>query len=207
MLMGDRLERFLLLTEGSLAAEIIDPQGRVLKVETLKAGEMLAGPILFTADPRLPVQLTPLEPAVIHSLPKSEMRQLLSSYPPVLENFLGEAGDKVLFLAEKMRLLRFASIREKLAGHFLELARRTQAGLPVAEVPRPSVQSPPPSCRRCRVQLSYSLEDLADLFGVTRPALSRTLSELVSEQLVERCGQGRYLVDCEGLQAVLEAIE
>ncbi|AFG38280.1 Crp/Fnr family transcriptional regulator [Spirochaeta africana] len=187
-LQGDPLERLMLLESGALSAEIIDPQGKVLKVETLLAGAILAGPVLFADDARLPVQLTADCQAAVVSLSKRDAVRLLGSYPAVLQSFLRESGEKVLFLAEKIRLLRFASIREKLAGHFLELARRGSCG-----------------SGRCRIRLSYSLEALADLFGVTRPALSRCLGELVDEGLVERCGKGQFVINCQSLRQLLDA--
>ncbi|MFW6363384.1 MAG: Crp/Fnr family transcriptional regulator [Spirochaeta sp.] len=202
-LMGDPLDNMMMLERGSLSAEIIDPQGKVLKIETLQAGAVLAGPVLFSAEACLPVQLTAEQDCAVLALAKPEALRLLGDYPRVLQNFLCESGDKILFLAEKIRLLRFASIREKLAGHFLELARRqgSRRGIPADPVHNPDNTGE----RLCEIRLGYSLEALADLFGVTRPALSRCLGDLVDEGLAVRRGKGVYGVNCSGLGKLLES--
>ncbi|SIQ68851.1 transcriptional regulator [Alkalispirochaeta americana] len=181
--MGDPIEKLLLIARGTIAAEVIAPRG-VLIMERLTQGAMLAGPVLFTADPRFPVQLRVLEETGILSLPRSEALLMLASYPGVLENFLREGGEKILFLAEKIRLVQFSSMRQKIAGHFLELARR-QGG--------------------DDIRLNYTMETLADLFGVTRPALSRCLGQMVDEGSVTRLGKGHFRVSPSELEAILEA--
>lgn len=182
-LMGAPLRSLMILQQGTLSAELLDPNGKVLKIETLQAGATLAGPILFSDDACMPVQLRAGEDCVLRHLPRKEALMLLRRYPAVLQNFLTENGNKVVFLAEKIRLLRFATIREKIAVHFLELARRQEGST---------------------IRLTYSLEGLADLFGVTRPALSRSLAGLIDEGCIARAGRGAYRVDLSSMQNLLE---
>ncbi len=182
-LMGDPIERLSLVAKGTIAAEVVAPKG-VLIIETLASGALLAGPILFTADPRFPVQLRVVDACRIVSLPRADALRMLGTFPVVLENFLREGGEKILFLAEKIRLLQFASMRQKIAGHFLEVARRQG---------------------KSEIQLTYTLETLADLFGVTRPALSRCLGQMVEEgSLTRLSGKGRFRVSARSLERILD---
>ena len=182
-LMGDPIERLSLVVAGTIAAEVVAARG-VLIIETLTPGALLAGPILFTTDPRFPVQLRVVEECTIVSLPRCEVLRMLARHPVVLENFLREGGEKILFLAEKIRLLQFASMRQKIAGYFLEVARRKGGG---------------------EIQLGYTLETLAVLFGVTRPALSRCLGQMVEEGSLSRLpGKGRFRVSEDLLAEILD---
>ena len=184
-LMGDPVERLSLVTTGRVRAEVIEPQGALI-IETLETGALLAGPILFTANARFPVQLRAVEDCSIVSLPRSEALRLLGAHAVVLENFLREGGEKILFLAEKIRLIHFASMREKVAGHVLKLSRQ-QGGLDI--------------------RLTYTLDTLADLFGVTRPALSRCLGGMVDEGALERLpGRSRYRVNPTCLEQILGSV-
>lgn len=192
--MGTELERLILLVSGRLSAEIVDSEGRVLKIESLEQGAVLAGPVLFSSDPYLPVQLTAETDCCIASLDKQEALQMFGTNPRILSNFLREAGDKVVFLSEKIRLLRFATIREKAAGYFLEASRRAAS---IGEKPEDNTTY-------VHVQLRYSIESLADLFGVTRPALSRCLGEMVEEGLLERYAKGTYGVNRKELRKILQ---
>ncbi|TVQ35966.1 MAG: Crp/Fnr family transcriptional regulator [Spirochaetaceae bacterium] len=182
-LMGDPIERLSLITTGSVRAEVIEPQG-VLIIETLETGALLAGPVLFAANARFPVQLRAVQDCAFASLPRSDALRLLSKHPAVLENILREGGEKILFLAEKIRLIHFASMREKVAGHFLKLSK--QQG-------------------RSEIRLTYTLETLAELFGVTRPALSRCLAKMVDDgTLVRLPGKSRYRVSPSRLERIID---
>ena len=75
-------------------------------------------------------------------------------------------------------------MREKVAGHFLKLCRQ--------------------HCGH-DIRLAYSLETLADLFGVTRPALSRCLAGMVDEGVFARLpGKSRYRLNPRRLERILE---
>lgn len=183
-LMGDPLQKLMLIDRGSLSAEFPDPQGRLMKVETLNAGDMIAGPVLFSSDARLPVQLIAEGDVVIRSLSRSQALQLLAEYPRVLENFLREAGDKINFLAEKLRMVKFQRLSQKIAAHFLRLQAEQGSS---------------------EIRLGYTLRELSELFGVERPSLSRSLAQLESEGMVSRLDRGRYRIDEAGLRRLLEA--
>ena len=184
-LMGDPLQELMMIDRGSLSAEFPDPQGRLMKVETLNAGDMIAGPVLFSTEARLPVQLIAEVDVVIRSLSRSHALQLLAEYPRVLENFLREAGDKINFLAEKLRMVKFQNLPQKIAAHFLRLHAEQ---------------------RSTEIRLAYTLRELAELFGVERPSLSRSLSQLESEGILSRLDRGRYRIDEARLGRLLEAV-
>ena len=184
-LMGDPLQELMMIDRGSLSAEFPDPQGRLMKVETLNAGDMIAGPVLFSTDARLPVQLIAEDDVVIRSLSRSQALQLLAEYPRVLENFLQEAGNKINFLAEKLRMVKFQSLSQKIAAHFLRLHAEQ---------------------RSSEIRLGYTLRELSELFGVERPSLSRSLAQLETESIVSRLDRGRYRIDETSLRQLLEAM-
>jgi len=184
-LMGDPLQSLMMIDSGSLSAEFPDPQGRLMKVETLNAGDMVAGPVLFSAEAKLPVQLVAEGDVAIRSLRRAQVLELLASYPRVLENFLREAGGKINFLAEKLRMVKFQTLSQKIAAHFLRLHAEQ---------------------RSPEIRLGYSLRELAELFGVERPSLSRSLSQLEAEGIVTRLDRGHYRIDAAALRLLLEAI-
>lgn len=179
---GDRYDHLWIILEGRLAAEIGDISGKTILVETLKGGDVVAGGILFAEQNLLPVQLRALSRTRILILSRTNLLHIFQRDPRILENFLGEIGDKINFLADKIRMLQFSTIRQKIAGFYLDLWRR-QATL--------NVENP------------YTIELMAEVFGVARPALSRCLSELVEEGCLQRGGRAYALTDPERLEEVL----
>ena len=99
----------------------------------------------------------------------------------MLENTLRDMGDRLVFLAEKVRYIRFATLRQKVCSYLLQLRNRSSSN---------------------EVTLPYTREKLAEMFGVERPSLSRELSRMVNEgiitiegKIITLCDE-EYLMDC-----------
>jgi len=180
---GDELNRLMLLLEGNLSAEIVSMKGKVLKVETLQAPCIIAGPMLFADEHYLPVQLTAEEDVEILSLSRDAALTLLSSDPRILQQFLRDSGNKVSFLSEKIRLYQFHSIRQKIAVYLLDLYAKQKTQW---------------------LRFPLKIETMAELFSVTRPSLSRCLSELVEEGILERDGRQYKICDKETLTEMIQ---
>lgn len=180
---GDAYERLLIVTSGTLSAEIVDAKGKVLKMESLRAPSVVAGGILFAEESALPVQLRAETDVRLLSFPRRAVLELCRQSQTFLEAFLRDAGNRITFLAEKIYLFRFSTLRQKIAGYFLELHDRQ--GTPFLTLP-------------------YSIETLAELFGVSRPSLSRSLSELVEEGVLARNERSYAIADPARLEALLE---
>ena len=183
MFRGDRYEHLFILAEGTLSAEMEDLKGRVLKVETLKAPDKIAPGILFAEENFLPVTLRTVTDTTILSLPKDSVYAICRENRDFLLSLLQDAGNKIVFLAEKMRLIKFSSIREKIASYLLDQASRQGSNM---------------------VELKISKETMSELFGVARPSLSRVFSEMTDEGILRQEGRNVYILDREELELLLE---
>lgn len=160
---GQHYDELIIVISGRVEARIDDVTGRGITVEHFGASTAVATAVLISTDPILPVTLIAREDSVLAAIPYEGMLGIFAREPTVLRAYLADAGDKVRFLAEKLRLIRFDSLRMKIAGHLLSLA-----------------SSQGPQNTRWR----YSREQTADLFGVARPSLSRELSQMADEGLL-----------------------
>ncbi len=195
-LQGDALNRLTVITTGKLAATMDSPTGRSLMVETLSAPEILAPGALLATDPRLPVTLTAVTDGGLGSISLEALRELGDRFPAVYRNLLRMTAEKFSFVTTKMRLLHFATLRQKMAGFLLELSSRVAGHAAPAREGSPVRSS-------WTVTLPYGRERLAELFGVARPSLSRVLGELVDESLVRVSRARVEIVDRAALERVL----
>jgi len=179
---GDTYSCLHLLLQGTVSAEMEDQNGRVLKIESIAAPGVLASAILFAPEPRLPVNLRALNPVRLFVLPKAGLLLCCQRQASVLEALLLDMGGRAAFLAEKLRLTQFSSIRQKLASYLLE---------------RSDAQG--------RVRLALGRQALAEVFGVARPSLSRVFGEFARRGWV-REQDGRALrVDRGALEQALHS--
>lgn len=178
---GDRYTRLQIVGEGSVSARITGYDGKVLQVETFGPGDLIGAGILFASENILPVELIAVSHGTIISIDTRALMDEFGRNPILLANFLRDAGDKIAFLAEKIRLFNFKTIRQKIAVYFLDLSTTQHDQV---------------------IGLPYGVETTAELFGVTRPALSRCISELVHEGILAREGKRYRLLDIRHLTEI-----
>lgn len=162
---GEPYTELLFILSGEVVAEIQDYNGKVLKVETLKAPDPIATAILFASDNSLPVTTIAKTEVKILIIPKNQVLRLCRLSEDFLQNLLADMGGKLTFLAQKLRFLQFGTIRQKIAGFLLDEMRKQKTA---------------------SLQVPYTKEVLSEIFGVTRPAFSRVFSELCKEKIIRQ---------------------
>lgn len=180
---GDEYNDLYIICKGGVSAEIQDLNGKTLKIETLQAPDIIAPGILFASDNHLPVTVTAQSDVEVIALSKQSILNLCSKYQYILLNLLRDSGDKIALLSEKLRLIQFNTIRQKIAGYLLDQSNRQGTDL---------------------VALRYTKETLAEIFGVTRPALSRVFSELSREKVLQQSAKQVTILDRPRLESFIE---
>ncbi len=180
---GDSYEKLILILKGSAAASMAAPGGKMIRLETLKAPCAAATAILFSSARVLPVTLDAAEECEILKLPEDLVLMLMREFSSFLRAFLMENGDKLSFLTDKIRLFQFKSLRQKIAAYIMMLDGGR--GLNT-------------------VNLQYTREELAQLMGAARPSLSREISAMTRDGLLECKGKNAVILDRSSLIRVIE---
>ncbi|MBN1985878.1 MAG: Crp/Fnr family transcriptional regulator [Prolixibacteraceae bacterium] len=160
---GETVQNLYILLKGSVKGEMIDYSGKTIKIEDVEAPKPLATAFLFGKENKFPVTVTAHVDVKILSIPVSEFLKVLQMNTQVLKNYLNSISTRTQFLSQKLHFLSFKTIREKVT-HFL----LTQAG-----------------DKFHSIELKNTQQQLADLFGVTRPSLARVFGEMQKEGLIK----------------------
>lgn len=180
---GDIYDSLIIVASGRLEARIDDSTGRGMTVEHFKAPAAVGTAVLISSEPRLPVTLLASEEATLITIDTNSVLELFVREPEILKAYLADAGDKVRFLAEKIRLLRFGTLRQRIAGHLIGLSNDQKTE---------------------NLTWRYSREQMADLLGVARPSLSRELSLMIQDGLVKNLDRINVRISSSDLKRVLE---
>jgi len=156
--------------------------GRAIRIETIAAPESIATAVLFAPEPILAVTVRALQDSRAAAIPRETVLTLCQSSRVFLRNYLADAGTRLAAFSERFRLLQFATLRERLADWLLRRAMKSGSDL---------------------VVLPSSKEKLAEIFGVTRPSLSRGIGELAREGLVSSAGRAIRILDRRKLEDLL----
>jgi len=156
---GDVCNALLIVVEGNVIAEMINFDGRSIKIEELSAPNTLAEAFVFGDQNVFPVSVIAKTKCSILSIPSDELLKLFQLQEVVLHNYLNSISNRTQFLTSKMRFLTFKTIKGKLSSYILKLAGQTLK----------------------TIILPMTQENLAGYFGVARPSLARALAELQDE--------------------------
>lgn len=161
---------------------MIDYSGKTLKIEDVEAPRSLATAFLFGKENVFPVTVTAVCDVKILSVPVMQFLNLLQKNTRLLENYLNSISSRSQFLSRKLHFLSFKTIKGKMAHFLLQQAGETHHS----------------------VVLKNNRQQLAELFGVTRPALARVLGEMQNEKLIEADRKTIKILNREKLKKIIQ---
>lgn len=159
---GEQVKNLYIILSGSVKGEMIDYSGKTIKIEDIEAPRPLATAFLFGKENTFPVTVTASNNVKILSIPVGEFLTLLQKNKLILQNYLNSISSRSQFLSRKLHFLSFKTIKGKMAHFLLQ-----QAGSKLHSV-----------------ELNTTQQQLAELFGVTRPSLARVMGEMQDEKLI-----------------------
>ncbi|MDR2970036.1 MAG: Crp/Fnr family transcriptional regulator [Tannerellaceae bacterium] len=167
---GDKVSSLYMLTGGKVKTEIIADSGLTLSVEEIAAPYPLASAFLFADNNRFPVDVIALEECELMLVSKESIEKQLAECPEFLRGFMAFIANRVRFLSERLKIFSQRSIKAKMAYYILQ---REKNGA---------------------FELGRSIASLAEYFVTDRPSLSRAISEMARDGIIEfESGKGKIL--------------
>lgn len=170
---GDRYQTLLIVDSGVVRGEMTNLAGDRVIIEEIAAPRAIAPAILYASENRLPVDVIAVTDAEVISIRISDFTAILQNDATVLHNFIRSISDRSKFLSDRVRLLRFGTIKSKLASYLLEQMKANGGN---------------------QFTIPHTQQELADMFGVTRPALARTIGQLAKEGTI-RSVKNNYKIE------------
>lgn len=178
---GDVCDALYMLMVGSVKTEMITENGNILGIEIIKAPRPLAPAFVFSDNNRFPVDVTALEEVEIMKIPKTEIMRLMTTNPDFMSSFMTHNANRTQFLTNRLQLLSIKTIKGKLA-HFL-------------------IENSPAEGQSFIINRNQT--ELADFFGVARPSLARSLSEMVQEEIISINKKEYKILNMKALRELL----
>lgn len=160
---GDTCDALYVVMSGSVKTEMISESGALMPIETIHAPRPLAPAFLFSDKNSFPVDVTTLTPIELLRIPKNEVIRLMTIRPDFMQQFMTHNANRTQFLTQRLQLLSIKTIKGKIAHLFLEKYQESGSSF----------------------VLHKNQTELAEFFGVARPSLARSLSEMIEEGIIE----------------------
>jgi CRP-like cAMP-binding protein len=178
---GDSCDALYILMTGSVKTEMITENGNLLGVEIINAPRPLAPAFIFSSNNRFPVDVIAIEDVEVLRIPKDEVVRLMTTHPDFMQQFLKHNANRTQFLTNRLQLLSIKTIKGKIA-HFL-LEQVNEEGMSFS--------------------INRNQTELAEFFGVARPSLARSLSEMIEEGVLTVDKKKYTILDIKKLRNLL----
>lgn len=157
---GGKYSHLMIVAQGTVQAEKSDSSNRPIPVERISSPSLIAPTSLFAEDAVLPVSISARTEAVVVFIEKEELCLLMSRSITLMMNFMEVLSNSNKFISEKVVYLTYKTIKSKYANYLLN-RMDAEGGTTFYN--------------------DLTQREMADMFGVTRPALARTIRELMDE--------------------------
>lgn len=159
---GEEIKYLYLLVKGTVRTEMITQEGNLLEIEFIDAVRPLAPAFLFAQNNKFPVDVITMEECHFLLIPPKVWLSEMMQNEVLLTNFLRVNSNMIVFMSQKVQMVSIKSLKGKLSLFILEHTSEENNSFIL---------------KRNRTQL-------AEYFGVQRPSLARTISELVDKRII-----------------------
>lgn len=161
---GELCSKLEIILSGKVVVDRIDESGNLLTIAEFYKDDILGGNLMFSKNPYYPMTPTTPEESVILEIEKNLLFNLLSESPVILKAYLEFMADHTFILGDKIKHYVNKTIRECVLG-YLEYESKHQ--------------------KSNKIILNMTKQTLADKIGVQRTSLSRELSKMRNDGLIE----------------------
>ena len=161
---GDKCNQLEIILKGTVVVERIDESGDLLTIAEFYQDDILGGNLLFSNSPYYPMTTTTREESIILVIEKNLLFDLLSEFPTFLKVYLEFVSDHTFILGDKIKHYVNKTIRECILNYLAYESKLQNSN---------------------QIQLGITKKELADRIGVQRTSLSRELSKMRDEGIID----------------------
>lgn len=176
---GDTAAHLELVVSGMLRVHVSAPDGRTMTVRYCRPGSLIGVVSLFASPFSLPATIQAVTDTDLLAFRPSLVQRAADRDARVARALLDELSERVLSFIVEIPGSAFATVRERVARHLLDLASGGRSG--------------------SQLVAAIGQQDLADAVGSVREVVVRTLRELRQAGLLETRRDGIVLLDPERL--------
>ncbi len=160
---GDTAEHLELVVDGLVRAFVTAPDGRTMTFRYCRCGALIGAVSMYASSFRMPAGIQAIVPARLLRFSPAVVRRSAHDDPLVAEALLQELAGRALAYIHEITGGAFATVRERLARHLLDLAaQESRAG----------------GAAQGALTVAVSQRQLADSVGTVREVVVRVLRDL-----------------------------
>jgi CRP/FNR family transcriptional regulator len=177
---GEGASHLELVVSGVVRVFVTAPDGRTMTIRYCRRGALIGAMSLFATEFAMPATTQALVDAELLKMSPSVVCRATERDVRVARAFLGELGERARSFAYEISGSAFATVRQRVVRHLLDLA---------APTPEPAPQQRP----GLELAVRVTQRELADAVGTVREVVVRVLRDLRREGVV-KTGRDRIVI-------------
>lgn len=161
---GEDCHALGIILKGKIEIQKIFPSGQIMMINNFEEGNIFGESLVFSDKHTYPATITAMEDSEIMYIEKENIIQLSVLDTRVLTNFVSILSSRILMLNNRISNLSQDSIRKKIANYLL--FEYKEQGNQFINIP-------------------FSRKKMAELLNIPRPSLSRELTNMRDEGIIE----------------------
>jgi CRP/FNR family transcriptional regulator, cyclic AMP receptor protein len=189
-LQGDPLENVYFIYDGKIKIYKSDVNGKEQIVAIMKKGEMFPH-VGFFRKGDYPAYAEVLEPSTLIAVPISQFENVLIENPELCIKVFKVLGEKIVDLQNRLEEQILNNTYEQIVKLLIRLAQKHGTEQEDGTI---------------LLKSEFTNKDLANMIGTTRETISRTLTKMKKDELIEVDEDGNMILDVEILMEEINLI-
>lgn len=182
VLEGDECSFIGLILSGMIEVKKSSVSGKEYTITTLTQGDTFGEAVIFSSANTFPATIVSKTKTEIIFIPKHAIIEMCKKNEKFLYNFLNLLSDRILLLNTKLKENTLSTLRQKICNFLIEEYKKQKT---------------------TKLKLNFTKQELAKIFNVQRPSLSRELIKMKEEGLIDFWGKEIWIKDLEKIEEYL----
>jgi len=183
----DVIKNIGIVLEGELNLVSQKFNGSRVIVTTLSFNDLFGEALIFSTEKTSPYDLISSGESKTLFIPKNFFIDMCPNscnfHKKLIDNMLSILSDKIIMLNNKMKILNAETIKSKIAVYFLSIYKKTN---------------------KFSFEMPMKRQELSEFLNVTRPSLSRELSNMQNDNIIDVYRSSVKILDLERLYELSE---
>ncbi|ADQ04547.1 transcriptional regulator, Crp/Fnr family [Caldicellulosiruptor owensensis OL] len=182
VLEGDECSFIGLILSGMVEVKKSSVSGKEYTITTLSQGDTFGEAVIFSSANTFPATIVSKTKTEIIFIPKHAIIEMCKKNEKFLHNFLNLLSDRILLLNTKLKENTLSTLRQKICNFLIEEYKKQKT---------------------TKLKLNFTKQELAKIFNVQRPSLSRELIKMKEEGLIDFWGKEIWIKNLEKIEDYL----
>lgn len=179
---GESCDNLGIILTGNIEIHKSFASGKLVTINHFEAGNIFGEALVFSGKHQYPATIISSTPSYIMFVSRDDIVKLMTLDTRILNNFMGVLSNRILMLNQRLTNLTLDTLRKKVSNIILIEYNKQKSKY---------------------ITLPYSRKKMAEMLNIPRPSLSRELSNMKDDGLIDFYKNRIKILDIKGLEDLL----